>query len=157
MLARIEKLWQDEVPSGQTHLVLDIGGQRYSLWDNDWMGKLQEGDLVEYDWKKAGTFRNITSIERIDTYTSPNSSKEKGEHALRMNCIKSASRILSDLDVEPKRKVQLTIAAARHFERYITNGQLSPDVETQDHPYQGLENDLDLGLSGTGRSQKPHP
>lgn len=77
-----------------------------------------------------------------------------------MSCIKSASTIFSDLNIEPKEKVRLTIAAARHFEKYINDGSpdgLSRDPATQDHPYQDLENDLDLGPSGIGRSQKPPP
>ena len=52
--------------------------------------------------------------------------------------------------VEPKRKVQLTIVAARHFEKYINDGspgELSHNPETQDHPYQDLENDLDCRQS----------
>jgi len=77
-----------------------------------------------------------------------------------MSCLKSASTIFSGLDTEPKKKVQLTIAAARHFEKYINDehpGELSRDPATQDHPYQDLEDDLDLEPSSTGKSKQPHP
>lgn len=81
-----------------------------------------------------------------------------------MSCIKSASTIFSDLDVEPKKKVQLTIAAARRFEKYISDGspgETSHDPESRDRPYQDLEDDLDCRPSRTGRSKittkKPHP
>lgn len=77
-----------------------------------------------------------------------------------MSCLKSASTIFSSLDAEPKKKVQLTIAAARHFEKYINDGspgELSRDPETQDYPYQDLEDGLDCRPSGTGRSKKRPP
>ena len=121
MLGRIEKVWQNETQNGQAYLVLSIQGQRYSLWDADWIDKLREGDIVDYDWKKAGKFKNITSIEQTNLNSQVHDPGEKDRRIVRMSCLKSASTIFSDLDVEPRKKVRLTVAAARRFEKYISN------------------------------------
>jgi len=145
MLGRIDKVWQNEAPSGQPYLVLEIGSQHYSLCDKDWIGKLQEGDIVEYDWKKAGKFRNITNIKQVDAH--PYGSSEKDRHIVGMSCLKSAAMIFGSVDAEPKRKVNLTIAAARHFEKYINDSvpaKRSNDSKNQNYEHEGGDDDLKL-------------
>ena len=147
MLGRIEKVWQNEAQNKQPYLVLEIDGQRYSLWDENWIDKLQEGDIVEYDWKKAGKFRNITSIEQVNASAASSGSKEKDQHILRMSCLKSASTIFSGLDAEPKKKVRLTVAAARHFEKYINDSlpeKPAGNSRAKDYHDQGGDDDLEL-------------
>jgi hypothetical protein len=157
MLGRIEKLWKNDA-NGKPYLVLEIDKERYSLWDEDCLDRIREGDIVEYQWKKAGKFRNITSIERVNTGTSSNASNEKDHQILRMSCLKSASTIFSGLDAKPKEKVRLTIAAARCFEKYINDtGPCEPsdNSQTQGRQYQGLEDDLDTNHPGPGNHRQP--
>ena len=132
MLGKIEKVWENEAQNGQPYIVVSIEGQRYSLFDKDFLGKLQEGDVVEYDWKKAGKFRNITNLEQVDFQPQPSAIPDKDRQILRMSCVKSASTIFSDLQAEPQQKVELTISAARQFERYIIEDDLVPGQEGQD-------------------------
>ena len=150
MLGKIARIWQNEAQNQQPYLVLDIDGQRYSLWDQNWIGKLGEGDLIEYDWKKAGKFRNITAIERVTSVAGP---EDKDRQILRMSCLKSASTIFSNVDAEPKRKVQLTIAGARCFEKYVNDGVFDGPLDGLDIPDgYGQQSDND---PGAGRSRQP--
>ena len=147
MLGKIEKLWQNQAQNGQPYLVLAIEGQRYSLWDREWLDKLREGDIVDYDWKQAGKFRNVTSIHLTNGDHRSYSPSDRSQQIARMSCLKSASAIFSNLDLEPKKKVRLTIAAAKHFEKYISMGEIENPPQDQEAPasqYPGVEDDLDL-------------
>jgi hypothetical protein len=56
-----------------------------------------------------------------------------------MSCLKSAAMIFGNLDEEPEKKIDLTVAAATHFEKYISDGlpdKLSYDPGIKDHPCQ---------------------
>jgi hypothetical protein len=144
MLGRIGKLWQNEA-NGKPYLVLEIEGQHYSLWDESWLDKLQEGDTVKYDWKKAGKFRNITSIEQVGTH--PQGSGEKDKQIVRMSCLKSAASIFGNVDAEPRKKIDLTIASARRFEKYINDtlpARRSNDSKGQNYDHQYGDDDLQL-------------
>ena len=131
MLGKIEKVWENEAQNGQPYIVVSIEGQRYSLFDKDFLGKLQEGDVVEYDWKKAGKFRNIRNLERVEFQPQLSAIPDKDRQILRMSCVKSASTIFSDLQAEPQQKVDLTLSAARQFERYITEDDHDPGRDGQ--------------------------
>ena len=113
----------------------------------NWINRLQEGDIVEYDWEKAGKFKNITVIDPVDNSKGFNGSNSKNEQIVRMSCLKSASTIFSGLDAKPKKKAQLTIAAARCFEKYINetfSDKPSNNSENKNHQYQGIYDDLEL-------------
>jgi len=129
-----------------------MGGQRYSLWDQNWINKLQEGDIVEYDWKKAGKFRNITSIELAEADSNDsNGSNGKDERIVKMSCLKSAGMVLGPMDIEPRKNVLATVSVAKYFERYIndelddeppSNSKGNDKDKDRDYKYK----DIDFGL-----------
>jgi len=122
MLGRIEKLWDNETDKGQPYQVLAIGDHRYSLWDKKQFGKFAEGDTVEFDWKRAGEYKNITTIEVVETGNNvSNGSNGKNERIVKMSSLKTAGMVLGSLDMEPKDKVLLTVDTARYFEKYIND------------------------------------
>jgi len=67
MLGRIDQLWDNKTDKGQPYQVLAIGDDRYSFWDKKQFGKFRKGDTVEFDWKQAGEYKNITTIEAVET------------------------------------------------------------------------------------------
>ena len=48
MKGLIEQLWENHDRKGQRYLVLEIAGERYSLWDEALMDNLEEGLVVDY-------------------------------------------------------------------------------------------------------------
>ena len=144
MLGKVDKVWENESQNGKAYLVLDIDGHRYSLWDQEWLGRLRDGDLVEYEWKKSGKFRNITDLDRVKPDEGSPPVTEKDEQIVRMSCLKSASALFSGADLDPKKKVRLTLAAARRFQKYISPDDGQEPVaghaeESRPHPRDGLD------------------
>ena len=62
MKGEIEKIWKNETADGRRYNVLQIGGERYSLWEEDYLDKLQEGQALEFDFRNSGDFKNISKI-----------------------------------------------------------------------------------------------
>lgn len=62
MKGEIEKIWKNETSDGRKYNVLQIGGERYSLWEGDYLDKLQEGQTLEFDFRESGEFKNINKI-----------------------------------------------------------------------------------------------
>jgi len=152
MLGRIDQLWDNKTDKGQPYQVLAIGDDRYSFWDKKQFGKFRKGDTVEFDWKQAGEYKNITTIElgKADSNDS-NSSNGKNERIVKMSCLKSAGMVLGPMDIEPNKKIRATVSVAQYFERYINN-ELDDEPSSnskgkdkdkgRDYKYQ----DVDFGL-----------
>jgi hypothetical protein len=122
MKGTVEKIEEKHAKNGQKYLLLAIDGQNYSLWDGKAFERVHEGDAVEYKWKAAGDYRNITEIDPVNG--SPDDGLgSRDEHILRMSCLKSASAIFGNLGVEPDERVKITISAARRFEKYIRDDE----------------------------------
>jgi len=121
MLGRIDQLWDNKTDKGQPYQVLAIGDDRYSFWDKKQFGKFRKGDTVEFDWKQAGEYKNITTIELSEVDNNYNNSNGKDKRMAKMSCLKSASRILGPMDIEPNKKIRATVSVAKYFERYINN------------------------------------
>jgi hypothetical protein len=93
----IEKIWKNETADGRRYEVLQIGGERYSLWEEDYLDKLQEGQTLEFDFRESGDFKNISQIyEPKDTGKEPSSEEKPPEYSdqrtrktIRMSCLKS--------------------------------------------------------------------
>jgi hypothetical protein len=62
MKGEIEKIWKSQTSDGRRYNVLQINGERYSLWEEDYLDKLQEGQTLEFDFRESGDFRNISRI-----------------------------------------------------------------------------------------------
>ena len=120
MKGLVEKLWDNTDRKGRRYLVLEIGGERYSLWDEQQMDGLQDGLVVDYEWKQSGNFRNITEIEPEKQYSASARAKKRDRDIVRMSCLKSAASLLSASELEPNEKGNLTLELAHRFERYIT-------------------------------------
>ena len=152
MLGRIDQLWDNKTDKGQPYQVLAIGDDRYSFWDKKQFGKFRKGDTVEFDWKQAGEYKNITTIElgKADNNDYDNSNS-KAKRMAKMSCLKSASRILGPMDIEPNKKIRATVSVAKYFEKYI-NDDLddapSDDsrAKAKDEDRNYRHKDIDFGL-----------
>ena len=117
MKGKIDKIWENESKDGKKYWVLSINGKRYSVWDEDYLNGVDEGAMVEYNWKKSGKYQNITELRKIrseDPYLI-----QKDEQIVRMSCLKSASELLSGMDMEPEKKADMAIGIARKFQKYV--------------------------------------
>ena len=121
MKGEVEKVWKNETADGRKYEVLQIGGVRYSLWEEDYLDRIQEGQALEFDFRESGDFLNITKI-----YENPESEpKEPGyedqklKKTVRMSCLKSASRVLAGTKVPYQNRAEKAIEIARKFEKYI--------------------------------------
>jgi len=117
MKGRIEKIWDNESRNGQRYLGISIDGQRYTLWEEQYFDQLQEGDVIDFEWKKSGRFKNITEIKYNNE--DNNYPEKKLKSIIRMSCLKSASELISDSDVETGKRADMAIDFARKFEDYI--------------------------------------
>jgi hypothetical protein len=82
--------------SGQTRRpekrwILEIDGDRCSVWDEKCMEGLEEGIPAEYEWRQSSSFKKITDTKRLDM----GAIEGKGLRIIRMSCLKTASEILS--------------------------------------------------------------
>ena len=117
MKGTVEKIWDNESRNGQRYLGLSIEGQRYTLWEEKYFDQLQEGDVIDFEWKKSGRFKNIT---KITTNDDDNYYQEKRQISIiRMSCLKSASELISDSEIEADKRADIAIDFARKFEDYI--------------------------------------
>ena len=116
MKGKIEAIEIRDLEDGRSYASLVIDGEKYSLWDKDMMQRLREGDIVQYEWKQSGNFRNITSIEPEN---DRNYLSEKDRTIVRMSCLKSASEILSTAQLEIEKKGDFALEMAKYFEKYV--------------------------------------
>ena len=136
MKGEIDKIWENETKDNKAYHVLDIGGDRYSVWDPNLIEGLNEGSYIEFEWQKSGNFKKITELKKIDmnpnleTGYKPNN---KSREIVRMSCIRSASEILQGCYIEPHAKVNIAMDIAKEFEKYITG------VEEENPGIQGKE------------------
>ena len=132
----IERVWENESRSGQKYLTVQVGSERYSVWDDKYFDMLQEGVTIDYDFRQSGNFKNMTDIEPADGNGNANGNglpryqpNGKDRQIARMSCLKSASEILAPVQLDPDAKKDLTIETARFFERYVFEGE--PDASVQ--------------------------
>jgi hypothetical protein len=125
MKGQIEKIWDNESRNGQRYLGLSIDGQRYTLWDEKYFDRLEEGDAIDFEWKKSGKFKNITKINLNEEGYDFMERRQAG--IIRMSCLKSASELISDSEIEPEKRADLAITFARKFEDYVREGREGGD------------------------------
>ena len=123
MKGLIEQLWENHNRKRQRYLVLEIAGERYSLWDEALMDNLEEGLVVEYEWKQSGKYRNITSIDPEPAYSASVRAGRKDRDMVRMSCLKSAASLLAPSNAETDQRGTLTLQLAKEFEKYITGDE----------------------------------
>jgi len=131
MKGEVEKVWKNETSDGRRYEVIQINGERYSLWEEDYLDWIQEGQSLEFDFRESGEFRNITKI-----YENPESEPKEPEYGdqklkktVRMSCLKSASRVLIGSKIPYQNRADRAIEIAKKFEKYIDDEGLDLDEE----------------------------
>jgi len=149
MKGEIEKIWNNQTSDGRRYNVLQIGGERYSLWEEDYLDKLQEGQALEFDFRESGEFKNISRIYEPDAanvqpgkepkeevppkYSGPRANDQRTRQIIKMSCLRSASGVLSGTRLTGDRKADKTIEIAKKFEKYIGDEGLA-DLEDENKP-----------------------
>ena len=118
----IEKIWENKTQNNKRYHVVEIGGEKYSVWDSALMEGITEGARVEYDWKKSGNFKKITGLQKIDEsqMSEAYQSDRKSREIIRISCLRSASELLYGLYFDPDEKAEKALDIARRFERYVS-------------------------------------
>ena len=118
----VEKIWENRTQNNKRYHVVEIGGEKYSVWDSALMEGITEGARVEYDWKKSGNFKKITGLQKIDEsqMSEAYQSDRKSREIIRMSCLRSASELLYGLYFDPDEKAEKALDIARRFERYVS-------------------------------------
>jgi hypothetical protein len=130
----IEKIWKNETADGRKYEVLQMNGERYSLWEEDYLDKLQEGQTLEFDFRESEDFKNITKIyEKPETGPEEKRNEyddQKTRKTVRMSCLKSASRVLIGSKIPYQNRAEKAIEIAKKFEKYIDDEEFEkPESE----------------------------
>jgi len=130
---------------GRTYATLSINGERYNLWDKNYLNNLKEGDKVDYDFKQSGKYKNIKNISKVNSNPKTNTtyngldnngidpSFKKDLEIVRMSCLKSAiyaTRESDGLDLDER--ADTVIDVARKFENYVTDFEEFFPLEEED-------------------------
>jgi hypothetical protein len=106
MRGAIEKIWENKTKDDKKYHVLEIGGEKYSVWDSKLLDGIEEGATVDYEWKASGDFKKITGIQKIENDFKPEAyiPDRKSMEIIRMSCLRSASEILHGSTSTPWRR-----------------------------------------------------
>jgi hypothetical protein len=146
MKGEIEKVWKNQTTDGRRYNVLQIGGERYSLWEGDYLDKLQEGQTLEFDFRESGEFKNISRIYPAgaekqsgnnalppEPQANEHQQGQKARQIVRMSSLRSASQILGGSRIPVGKRAEKTIEIAKKFEKYIGDEGLA-DLEDEKKP-----------------------
>ena len=126
MKGEVEKVWKNETSDGRRYEVIQINGERYSLWDEEYFGRVQEGQVIEFDFRESGDFKNITRI--YGQGEAKNEERGYDEQRLRkiikMSCLRSASRVLTGSKIPSGERAEKVIEIARKFEKYVEGEEI---------------------------------
>ena len=56
MRGKIEQVWENKSRKGQKYVTVQLGGEKYSVWDDKYFSHLREGAEIEYDIRKSGNY-----------------------------------------------------------------------------------------------------
>jgi len=121
MEGKIEKIWENE-KNGKRYWVLEIGGEKYSVWDEKYVDGLSEGSVVDYNWRQSGNFRKITDLRKLDVQPL----NTKNEQIVRMSCLRTAGEIISGERLDLRLKIERVLDTSKIFEKYVVTGDI-PD------------------------------
>lgn len=120
MRGTIEHVWENESKNGQKYLSVQIEGERYTIWDENYFDQLKEGAEVEYEFRQSGNFRNISDLRPVQEQPGPTyRPSPKDRQITRLSCLKSASEIVAPAHMDVDGKQSLVIETAKQFERYV--------------------------------------
>lgn len=131
MKGEVEKVWKNKTPEGKPYNVLQINGERYSLWDVDYFDRIQEGQTLEFDFYWTGDFKNISKIYELPDggEKEPDYGNQRLKKTIRMSCLKSASRVLIGSKIPCLERAEKAIEIARKFEKYIDDERFDEHEE----------------------------
>lgn len=138
MKGEVEKIWKNETEDGRKYEVLQINGERYSLWSEDYLDRIQEGQSLDFDFKESGDYKNITKIN--DGQEIPDRShygNDRLRKIIKMSSLRSASRVLAGSRMPYEDGAERTIEIARKFENYLNEEGFDdpgPDHGEEDLP-----------------------
>lgn len=134
MKGEVEKVWKNKTEDGRKYEVFQIGGERYSIWDENYLDRIQEGQLLEFDFRESGDFKNITRIYENPGNESktPEYEEQKVKRIIKMSCLRSASRVLTGSKIPYDNRADKTIEIARKFEKYVDDEDLEAVPELDD-------------------------
>ena len=126
MKGEVEKVWKNETSDGRRYEVIQINGERYSLWDEEYFDRVQEGQVIEFDFRESGDFKNITRI--YGQGEARNEERDYDDRRLRkiikMSCLRSASRVLTGSKIPSGERAEKVIEIARKFEKYVEGEEI---------------------------------
>lgn len=101
MKGTIERIWENQRKDGEKYWVLQIDGQRYSVWDANLLENLSAGDVVDFSYITSGRYKKITRIARAEEL------QEKRSRAIaRMSCIRSAVELVAGSEGTPEKRFE---------------------------------------------------
>jgi len=140
MKGEVEKVWKNETADGRKYEVFQIGGERYSLWDENYLDRIQEGQSLEFEFKESGEYKNIVKInDGQEIPVKPEYGNERLKKIVKMSCLRSASRVLAGSRIPYGDGADKAIEIARKFEKYLNEEEI----------------DLDGGILGEGETDIP--
>jgi len=119
----VDRIWRNERDDGSQYWVISIDGQRYSAFDKQVVGEVQEGESVEFAYTKSGRYKNLTALKRTgaSAFTTADrlSIRSESLRIVRMSCLRTAAEMLKDTTLLPEQKVALAINMAQKMEKHI--------------------------------------
>lgn len=149
MKGEVEKVWRRQTSDGRRFDVVQVNGERYSIWEEAYLDKIQEGQIIEFDYRESGDFKNIDAIYRVESKEKAANSKDSAKDyedprltkIIRMSCLRSASRLLSGLRIPYEDRAKKAIEIAKEFERYVGEEELEGNLYEKDGEYEKDEED----------------
>lgn len=133
----VEKVWHNKTSAGKRYDVIEVAGGRYSVWDGEYLGKIEKGEMVEFEYKQSGNFNNVLKFndgsqpeqDNVKDYTGePATTTGNGyngdrvQQMARMSGLKTAGALIAGSKVPYGERADKTIEMAMKFEKYILNG-----------------------------------
>jgi len=153
MKGKIDALWQNKTRDGTPYMAVQIGDDRYTVWNQEYFGQFKRGDAVEFKYVNKGKYKNILEMAgaapegETKATTDPPAPEEPAEkpfkpfmspkdlHIARMSALKTAAYLSSGLvdpKLDPSEKTDFILDLARQFERYITDTRDREDESGKD-------------------------
>lgn len=118
--------------NGKPFQIYVIGSEEFSQWDEKHFDRVEEGDLLYFDVKESGDFKNIT-VNKIYKVLAEEEFRKMQElinekkHYIRMSALKTSSNLLNDLKISPYEKGSLALDMSDQFEKYIRGEQVDEE------------------------------
>jgi len=81
---------------------------------------LKQGDTIEFWWIENRSYGIITSLRKASS---------KDDQIIRMSCPSSASRLISGIGINPRKRKKLSLQLAKESEEYVEKGESNSSWE----------------------------